>query len=98
MGETTTKRNGLKTMAMSVKESELNEELLRESILRNIRLWKHACAPDLAGLICYCVTVDKLIPVLESLVSEGVLKHMEKESRDPRDYAGPYMTRYRLVA
>jgi hypothetical protein len=87
-------------MAMSVKklEADLNEELLRESILRNIRHWNHACAPDLAGLIGHGVTVDRLIPVLESLVREGVLKHMEKESRDPRDYTGPNKTRYGLAA
>ena len=86
-------------MATSVEELKtLNRQQIRESILQNINHWEHACAPDLAGLIGHGVTADELIPVLESMVSEGVLEHMKKESKDPRDYKGRYQRRYRLAA
>jgi hypothetical protein len=96
--EHTHERNELK-MATSVEELKmLNDQQIRQSILQNINRWEHACAPDLAGLIGHGVTADEIIPVLESLVSEGLLEHMKKESKDPRDYKGPYQRRYRLTA
>lgn len=86
-------------MATSVEELKtLNNEQVRESILQNLNRWEHACAPDLAGLIGHGVTPQELIPVLESLVSEGVLEHMKKESKDPRDYNGEYQRRYRRAS
>jgi len=86
-------------MATIVEELKtLNEHQLRESILRNITKWGHACAPDLAGLVGHGVTADRLIPVLESLVDEGVLKPMEKEPKDHRDYTGKYQKRYSLTS
>jgi hypothetical protein len=85
-------------MATSVEEVKtLNDQQIRHSILENINQWEHACAPDLAGMIGHGVTADRLIPILESLVNEGLLEHMKKESKDPRDYSGPYQRRYRLT-
>lgn len=86
-------------MATSVEElNTLSNKQIRESILQIISRWDHVCAPDLAGLIGHGVTPDQLIPVLELLVDEGVLEHMKKESKDPRNYNGPYQRRYRLTA
>ena len=85
-------------MATSVDELKLSTEQVRELILQNIRRWEHACAPDLAGLIGHGVTPQELLPVLESMVSEGVLEHMKNETKDPRQYNGDYQRRYRRTS
>lgn len=72
----------------------LNEQELRDLIAEKIVDLGCACAPDLAGQIGLGVTADDLLPILESLVDEGVLCHKKKDPRDPRDYKPPYQTRY----
>lgn len=56
-----------------------------------------ACAPDLAGQIGAGIRADDLIPVLESLVESGVLRHKEQEPDDDREYKGKYQVVYELA-
>lgn len=72
----------------------LNEQELRDLIAEKIVDLGCACAPDLAGQIGFGVTADDLLPILEALTDEGVLRHKENDPRDPRVYQAPYQTRY----
>ena len=72
----------------------LNEQELRDLVSAKLVDLGCACAPDLAGQIGFGVTADDLLPILKSLADEGVLRHKEKDPRDPRDYKPPYQTVY----
>ncbi len=84
---------------MTAKAETVGERLttqqLKALIVRQIFDLGHACAPDLAGQIGSGTTKEQLVPILESLVDEGVLRHV-KEPKDHRDYKGPYQVRYEL--
>ena len=86
---------------MVVKEKEAvsvgtTSQQLRDLIVNRVVEWGHVCAPDLAGQIGTGATPDDLIPVLESLVDDGVLRHV-KDPKDKREYKAPYQTRYELA-
>ena len=82
---------------MSTKTAiDVKEESLREQIVRKIVKLGCACAPDLAGEIGVGKRADDLIPVLHSLVAEGVLRRRQPDPTDPRKYEGEYQTVYEL--
>lgn len=74
----------------------LQGQEVRDLVVRNVVKLGSVCAPDLAGHIGSGLRADELIPVLESLVGDGVLRH-KKDPRDPRDYKEPYQVVYELV-
>jgi predicted ArsR family transcriptional regulator len=75
----------------------LSEQQLRKLILRHLKKWDHACAPDLAAQIGHGITAKQVLPVLDSLVNEGVLRLHENEPSDERKYEPPFQTRYELA-
>jgi hypothetical protein len=75
---------------------QLSDQQLRDLLLRQIVEWGHACAPDLAGQIGHGITTKQVVPVLEDLVSAGLLKHF-KDRKDKRQYEGEFQTRYELA-
>lgn len=77
----------------TVEEADLE---LKDVLVNTIRDLGCACPPDLAGQIGTGVKADELIPVLESLVEKGILRHKEQEPDDDREYKGPYQTVYEL--
>ncbi len=86
-------------MAVEEKEavsSGATTQQLRDLIVRQVVEWGRVCAPDLAGQIGRGTTPDDLIPVLESMVHDGVLKPV-KDLKDKRKYKAPYQTRYELA-
>ena len=70
---------------------------LRDLVFRKIWESGCACAPDLAGQIGGGKTADELIPILDSLVVSGLLRHKAKDPDDPRDYQGKYQVVYEPV-
>lgn len=52
-----------------------------------------ACSTDLASQIGKGVSADDLLPILETLVKKGTLRHKVDPS-DPRKYADRYQTVY----
>jgi flagellar biosynthesis component FlhA len=77
-------------------QQAITDQQLRDQLLRQIVEWGHACAPDLAGQIGRGYTAQQLVPVLENLVSEGVLQHMV-DTKDERKYEHPLQKRYELA-
>jgi len=69
---------------------------IRDLVVRNIVRLGSACAPDLAGQMGSGLRADDLIPVLEALVTDGVLRR-KKDPRDPREYKEPFQIVYELV-
>jgi len=67
---------------------------LRRMVEATVRDLGCACAPDLAGQLGLGLRADDLIPVLESLVENRVLRHKEREPDDNREYDGKYQIVY----
>jgi hypothetical protein len=78
-----------------VKDMQIQQ--LRDLLVSKVVDLGCACAPDLAGQIGSGIKPVDLIPVLEDLVKDGVLRHMKRDPRDRRDYAEPYQTVYELA-
>lgn len=72
-----------------------HDQSLRDLIISKIVRSGCACAPDLASQIGNGVKADDLIPVLEQLVAEGVLRYTV-DPKDPREYQKPYQVVYEL--
>ena len=69
---------------------------VKDLVVRKIIDLGCASALHLAVQIGSDTTAEELIPLLESLVQEGILRH-SKDSRDPRCYLSPYETIYELA-
>ena len=67
----------------------LQEKQLRDEIVRRLMTVGCACAADLANELKTEATEEKLQGVLESLVEEGILRHM-RDPKDDRKYEGNY--------
>jgi competence protein ComGC len=73
---------------------DVSNAKLRRQVEATVRDLGCACAPDLAGQIGQGMKADDLIPVLESLVEDGVLRHKQREPDDNREYNGKYQIVY----
>lgn len=73
---------------------EANNPELKRLVEVTVRDLGCACAPDLAGQIGRGTRADDLIPILESLVEKGVLRHKKREPDDDREYKGKYQVVY----
>lgn len=69
---------------------------LRELLVRSIVRSGCACAPDLAGQIGEGKSAEDLIPVLNSLVAEGILRVKKNDPGDTRKY-NEFQTRYEVA-
>lgn len=76
---------------------DVNNPETQNLVESKVRQLGCACAPDLAGQIGTGVRADDLIPVLESLVQRGVLRHKERDPDDDREYNGKYQVVYELA-
>jgi len=65
------------------------EKQLRDAIVRRLMTVGCACAADLANELKTEASVERLQRVLESLVEEGILRHM-RDPNDDRKYEGNY--------
>src|SRR5437660_7158602 len=65
------------------------DKQLRDEIVRRLMTVGCACAADLANELKTEATEEKLQEVLESLVEEGILRHM-RDPKDDRKYEGNY--------
>ena len=85
----------------SVDEQVLAEDeralAVKDEVVR--LLWKkggRACAADLANELEVPTSAKEVVPVLETLESEGILRQADT-SKDPRNYKRPYQTVYEVV-
>lgn len=79
-----------RTMMRDAKEKEI-----RDLLVRNIVRLGCACAPDLAGQLGEGKTPTELVPVLDALVDEGVLR-LKNDPDDPRKYSDPLQKVYEV--
>lgn len=75
---------------------EPENQALRDLMVREIVNLGCACAIDLAGHIESEAKPDDLVPVLNALVEDGVLRK-KKDLRDPRQYQEPCQVIYELA-
>ncbi|MDQ3817434.1 MAG: hypothetical protein M3362_07055 [Acidobacteriota bacterium] len=76
------------------KDQEVNDEL-KDLIVSKIVEMGCACTTDLAGQIGNGVKPNDLLPALDSLVKNGILRRKE-DKNDPRKY-NEYQTVYELA-
>lgn len=71
-------------------------EQLKDQVIRSF--WKkggRACVADLANELSPPTSAKELVPIVESLEEEGIVRRVS-DPKDHRDYQAPHQTIYEL--
>lgn len=93
-----TYRNKLRLlMAVDVKSDAKVSEDLQDRVVQDLWRKTSACAPDIATELGEDVSVKQVLRALEQLEDEGVVRRVEPDSEDPREYESPYQDVFELA-